>query len=125
MITKLLNASDMADYTPELATETSIPKMGDTTVSLINKALAFVQHDPRLFRFEMDIYRFEMDVMVVNQYHSVSPSILETNELLPESCCEKGSKAYLRAYNSAQQVLNKYQQLSSKSTRKYPKHRLI
>lgn len=126
MNTRLPNTSESAISTPEKAMEINIegnfPKMGDSTVAYINKALDFVRHDPRLFRFMFDIHSFEMDVMVVNQYHCVSLSTIESNEILPENSWEKGSRAYLRAYKIAQIVFGRYKQLETNSPSTFAKH---
>lgn len=125
----LENTSENASFTPDLIAEATIeldiPKMGDYTVSLINQALEVVRHDPREFRFMFDISSFEMDVMVVNQYHCVAPSMLETNEILPESGWEKGGKAYYRAYKTAQLILSKSKSFTKTSSRKFINHHAI
>lgn len=125
----LENTSENASFTPELIAETAIeldiPKMGDYTVSLINQALEIVRHDPREFRFMFDISSFEMDVMVVNQYHCVAPSMLETNEVLPESGWEKGGKAYYRAYKTAQTIFAKSKSFTKTSPKRFINHHAI
>lgn len=80
-----------------------IPKMGDKTVSFVNKSLEYATQNPSILPAYFDLAEFKKDVDAFNQLFRVVAPLQKLAEELDDTMMMAGSEAYTSAlvfYNS-------------------------
>jgi hypothetical protein len=118
-ISASISASDLADIqtgiqtlqtkllpylvTLSAAERKGLPKMGDKTVSFVQKAQEYCKQNPDLAPQFLDVPAFNTDVEAYNQFWSLYQPLLQISDSLWDSLIVSGSEAYLASlmfYNS-------------------------
>ena len=82
----------------------SIPKMGDKSVSFVEKSLDYAEANPKLVPPYLDPGELQKDVDLVKQLDPVFNSLNQLFSALDSTCTAVGSEAYVESlsfYNSA------------------------
>ena len=82
----------------------SLLKMGDKTVSFVNKSLEYAKQNPQAVPAFLDVAEYEKDVLLVNALIKVLYPLQQLLESVDDTTMIAGSEAYAAAlvfYNSA------------------------
>jgi hypothetical protein len=74
-----------------------LPKMGDKTVSFVQKALEHCNQNPELVPQFMDVGEFSRDVVAVEKLRSFNAPLTQIVDLLDDTITLAGSDAYAAA----------------------------
>lgn len=73
------------------------PKMGDKTISFVNKNLEYARLNPKVVPTFLDMEEFEIDVTSVNQLKRALLPLQQLCEKLDDTTMQAGSEAYTAA----------------------------
>jgi hypothetical protein len=99
--TKIETAVDtIFDNLPKLITLSNeerieLPKMGDKTVSFVNKSLEYARQNPGIVPAYLDLTEFGKDVDAVNALFQILAPVKKLTEGLDDTMLLAGSEAYM------------------------------
>lgn len=110
----------------------NIPKMGDKTVSFVNKCYEYAQQNPGIVPRFLDLEEFKKDTEVVKQLFQIYAPLQKLVEELDDTMMMAGSEAYAAAlvfYSALKTALNSgetgmkniYEELSTRFPGRPPK----
>ena len=86
-----------------------LPKMGDKTVSFVNKSLGYAKQNSKIVPQYLDMAEFAKDVTAVNNLFEVLAPLKKLTEELDDTILLAGSEAYVAAlafYNALKGAIN-------------------
>ena len=71
-----------------------VPRMGDKTVSFVEKALEYCRQEPQLYSNLVDVQEFEVDVTAYSTLRSLYSQLETITSAIDDSMLLSGSEAY-------------------------------